>query len=325
VTISLPDPVIANIWFVGSSPLMQELRIQIARAAPTWLPVLIEGPTGSGKELVARALHSGSGRTGPLVRVNVCAIAETLFEATMFGHVRGAFSDAITDRVGLLAEADQGTLFFDEISGLTLGTQSKLLRAIETGVFRQVGARADRSSDFRLVSATNIPLDEAVRTGSFRADLRYRLCGATIRVPALAEHPEDIPALARHFAREARVAGTKKLSDGALSTLEGQRWPGNVRQLRSIVECAVAFSEGPNIGRDDVLRVLEQDRSPKLSDAADVERRRLSDILRAFEWDTKRTAEYFGVHRASIYRRMQQLGIEARQRRRYTAEDHGGA
>ncbi len=304
---------------------MQELRIQIARAATSWLPVLIEGPTGSGKELVAQALHSASGRIKPLVVVNVCAIAETLFEDSMFGHVKGAFSGAISDRVGLLGEADHGTLFFDEISGLTISAQSKLLRAIETGVFRQVGARADRSSDFRLLSATNFSLDEAVRAGSFRSDLRYRLRGVTIRVPALAEHAEDIPELARHFAREARVVATKELSDGAVSMLESQPWPGNVRQLRSIVECAVTFAEGPNVGRDDVIRVIEQSHSSILSDGDDVERRHLLDILRTFDWDSKRTAEYFGVHRASIYRRMHQLGIAARQRRRYGGEAPGAA
>ncbi|HEY5231350.1 MAG TPA: sigma 54-interacting transcriptional regulator [Galbitalea sp.] len=324
MTTSLPGSVIANVWFVGSSPMMQELRIQIARAASTRLPVLIEGPTGSGKELVAQALHSASesasgGRIRPLVAVNVCAIAESLFEDEMFGHVQGAFSGAITDRVGLLREADHGTLFFDEISGLTIGAQSKLLRAIETGVFRQVGARVESSSDFRLVSATNISLDEAVRAGSFRSDLRYRLRGVTIRVPALAEHAEDIPELARHFAREARVVVTKELSDGALSILESSPWPGNVRQLRSIVECSVAFADGPNVGRDDVLRVIEQSHSSILCDGDDVERRHLIDILRTFDWDTKRTAENLGVHRASVYRRMHQLGIGARQRRRYGA------
>jgi len=308
---------------IGSSAVMQKLREQIARVAAIPLPILIEGPTGSGKELVAQALHRESRRAGRLVAVNVCAIAESLFEDTMFGHVRGAFSGATADRTGLFGEADRGTLFLDEISGLSASAQSKLLRAIETGVFRPVGARTDDSSDARLLSATSVPLDEAIRAGSFRADLGFRLSGATIRVPALAEHREDIPELARHFAGAGRFKGLspKELSDGAISALTRQSWPGNIRQLRNTVECALMLSDGPRVSGDDVQRVIEQNFGATRSADDEEERRRLRETLGSFEWDTERTAIYFGVHRASIYRRMRRLGIEAGQRRRYTGKD----
>lgn len=241
----------------------------------------------------------------------------------MFGHVRGAFSGATADRTGLFGEADRGTLFLDEIGGLSASAQSKLLRAIETGVFRPVGARADGSSDLRLLSATNLPLNDSVRAGSFRADLGFRLSGATIRVPALAEHLEDIPELARHFAGAGRFKGVspKELSDGAISVLTRQSWPGNIRQLRNTVECALMLSDGPFVSGEDVQRVIEQNCGPTRSSDDEGERRRLQETLGAFEWDTERTAIYFGVHRASIYRRMQRLGIEAGQRRRYTGKD----
>lgn len=306
----------ALMGLVGSSSAMQKLREQIARYAATRIPVLIVGPTGSGKEVVAQALHAGSGRSGSLVAINVCAIADTLFDDAMFGHVRGAFSGATTDRVGFLLEADRGTIFLDEINGLPLTSQSKLLRALETRLFRPVGARADRTSDFRLISATNSSLSDAVRQGVFREDLSYRVSGATIRVPSLAEHREDIPELVRHFVEEASSERDERVqvSDGATGFLAQQSWPGNVRQLRHVVACAAATTNSLRIDRDDVVQVLELERALAIDDEP-FARRRLIDVLQALDWDTGRAAEYFGVHRASIYRRMQRLGIQAQQRR----------
>ena len=169
---------------IGDSTAMHHLRAQITRVASSQIPVLIEGPTGSGKELVAQALHRESERKGPLVAVNVCAIADTMFEDAMFGHVRGAFSGAIGDHTGYLLEAHRGTVFLDEIGSLAIGAQIKLLRALETHEFRPVGARGDRTSDFRLIAATNVPLAKAVSEGAFRADLAFRLSGVVIRVPS---------------------------------------------------------------------------------------------------------------------------------------------
>jgi DNA-binding NtrC family response regulator len=299
---------------IGDSAELHFLRAQITRVAASDIPILIEGPTGSGKELVAQALHAESGRTGLLVAVNVCAIADTMFEDAMFGHVRGAFSGAIGEHGGHLIEAHRGTVFLDEIGGLPLGAQIKLLRALETREFRPVGARNDRSSDFRLVTATNVPLSRAVATGAFRPDLAFRLSGAAIRVPALAAHPEDIPAIARHFAERAAAQRgiSVELSDGALTLLSARPWPGNVRELKHVVQCLVAFATSSRIGREEVVSVLGDDREVDRDDSGPFERRRLLDTLRAFAWDTARTADHLGIHQSSIYRRVRRLGIDIR-------------
>ena len=302
---------------LGDSPVMQQLRAQIARVAATRISVLIEGPTGSGKELVAQDLHARSERVGPLVSVNVCAIADTMFEDSMFGHVRGSFSGAISDHVGHLMEAHKGTVFLDEIGGLQLGAQAKLLRALETREFRPVGARSDRSSDFRIVAATNVPLAAAVSSGSFRADLAYRLSGVLIHVPALAAHPEDIPTLAHHFAVKASIQrGTAiHFSDGALARLATHSWPGNVRQLCQVVECAVAFATASRVEVQDVLQLIHESSGDALDVRVSFERRRMLDTLRACNWDMARAANLLGVHRASIYRRARRLGVDLRQGR----------
>jgi DNA-binding NtrC family response regulator len=191
---------------VGESAVMVRLRDLVLRLAPARLPVLVQGPTGAGKELVAQALHRASGRKGRCVAFNACAIPDAMFEDALFGHVRGAFSGASHDHTGYLGEANGGTVFMDEIGSLGIDAQAKLLRAVETRVFRPVGARRDQESDFRLVTATNVRLGDLVGTGRFRPDLAHRISAAVITVPALAEHPEDIPALAEHFAREAAAA-----------------------------------------------------------------------------------------------------------------------
>jgi DNA-binding NtrC family response regulator len=302
---------------LGDSPQMQQLRHHIARVAASRIPVLIEGPTGSGKELVAQAVHANSGRVGSLVAVNVCAIADTMFEDSMFGHMRGSFSGAISDHAGHLMEAHRGTVFLDEIGGLQLGAQVKLLRALETREFRPVGARNDRTSDFRLISATNVPLSQTVSSGHFRADLAFRLSGVLIRVPALASHPEDIRVLARHFAQRASAQRGMaiELSERAISKLEAHAWPGNVRELRHIVECAVEFATTSRVELEDLLQLLDGSSDSAYHDLPAFERRRLLDTLRACDWDMARTAESLGVHLASIYRRVRRLGIDLRNER----------
>ena len=178
---------------------MRELRALIARVAPLRMPVLIEGATGTGKELAAALLHRDSGRSGGLVAFNVCALGESMFEDALFGHVKGAYTGALGESLGFLREANGGTAFFDEISGLPLPLQAKLLRAIETGVFRPIGASRDAMSEFRTVAATNEQLRELVAAGRFREDLMHRLSGITVRMPTLAERVDDIPELVRHF------------------------------------------------------------------------------------------------------------------------------
>ena len=249
------------------------------KIAPLSLPVLLQGPTGSGKELVARALHAGSGRSGRFVAFNVCAIAETMFEDALFGHVRGAFSGAVMDAPGYLREADRGSLFLDEIGALSLAAQPKLLRAIELKEFRPVGARDDRRSDFRVIAATNERISRLVELDRFRVDLAHRLSAVIIDVPSLSQRVDDIPLLVEHFACSVRPAlAVSPFSVAAVQRLQSQEWSGNVRELRAVVEALVECAERFPISREDVSDVLRQ----RQSSPAAVElfaRRRLLDVL----------------------------------------------
>jgi DNA-binding NtrC family response regulator len=256
---TVPDPAATadvDALLLGESCVMRRLRADVVRAARTRLPVLIQGPTGAGKEVVAQALHRASGRRGALVAFNVCAVADTLFEPAVFGSVRGAFTGATTDTPGFLAEAHGGTVFLDEIGGLPLSSQAKLLRAVETQTFRPVGARADRRSDFRVVSATNEEVEALVDAGRFRADLAERLAGIVVHVPPLAAHPGDIPTLVRHFAARLEGAQVRAFTDGALDVLATYAWPRNVRELKHAVERALAWTAEDVVDADVVAAVL---------------------------------------------------------------------
>jgi DNA-binding NtrC family response regulator len=294
---------------VGDSAPMRELRALVARVAPTRLPVLIEGPTGSGKELVAAQLHRASGRTGGLVAFNVCAIGDTMFEDALFGHVRGAYTGAIGESMGFLREANGGTAFFDEISGLPLPLQAKLLRAIETGVFRPIGAARDARSDFRPIAATNDDLSELVRDGRFRADLWHRLSGVVLRVPALVDRVDDIPSLARHFLG----AASGRVTADAMASLMSRTWPGNVRELRQVLDAASVFANGA-IDSAAIDAALSNRGADANSPArALAERSELVAVLESAAWDTGRAASELGIHRATMYRRMKRHGIEVPQ------------
>ena len=294
---------------IGVSPAIRRLRALIVRLAPSMLPVHIHGPTGSGKELVARALHIASRRAGKLVSMNVCAIAEGVFEATLFGHTRGAFTGAIADQDGLLVEADGGTVFLDEIGGMSGVAQAKLLRAIELREFRPVGARKDKTSRFRLLSATNEDLDLLVERGAFREDLSHRLRGAVVTVPPLAARKEDIDPLARHFAR---TFADKTIDETAIAELVQREWPGNVRELALVVQCASALAGTGRISRASVHEALELRRAPNAFERArdDADARRLLDALRANAWDVDATAAAVGIHRTTVYRRMRKFGLD---------------
>jgi DNA-binding NtrC family response regulator len=294
---------------IGETPAVRQLRVMVARVAPTDIPVLVEGPTGVGKELVARALHAGSGRSGRLVAFNVCAVAETMFEDALFGHVKGAFTGAASDAPGYLAEANGGTAFFDEIGELPLAPQAKLLRAVETREFRPVGARYDRRSDFRVVAATNRQLSELVAGGRFRSDLVHRLTGFVLRVPPLAERLDDVALLARHLLRNAPGRQCAELTPGAIALLREQPWPGNVRELRHVVERAAVFAPSSVVDRDAVFAALDCARPPVSCPPVSFARSRLFDVLERHGWDTERAAADLGVHRATVYRRMKRLGI----------------
>jgi DNA-binding NtrC family response regulator len=223
---------------IGYAPCMLEVSRRIRLVAPRSTPVLIEGPTGSGKELVAEALHRLSTRSRkPFVAINCAAIPEALLEAELFGHTRGAFTGAVQGRVGRIEAADGGTLFLDEIGEMPLGLQSKLLRFVECGELQRVGDNETVKVDVRIVAATHQALAQQTQSGAFRADLYYRLAVFLIRTPSLSDHTEDLPLLVNHFlAQMGREAPVKRVDSGALAKLAAHDWPGNVRELEHVLE-----------------------------------------------------------------------------------------
>lgn len=303
---------------LGESPAIRRVRELVQKVAPTRLSVLVHGPTGAGKELVAQALHLLSGRSGPFVAFNVCAIAESLFEDALFGHVRGGFTGATDSSPGFLLEAQAGTIFLDEIGGLPLAAQTKLLRALETRQFRPVGAAADRSSDFRVVTATNENVGHLTAAGRFRRDLLHRLDGAVIEVPGLNERRKDIPLLAHHFALIARSGRTSAangqsappITESAIELLVHHPWPGNVRELRTVIERAGALADEDCIDAGAVKSALRM-RVPGASKAivgiCPARYERMLEVLNVHGWDVDATAAALGVHRATVYRTMRRI------------------
>ena len=238
---------------IGGSNAVMHLRQQLLRAAPQPFTVLVQGESGSGKELVALALHRNSRRAdGPLVVVNCAAIAPTLLEAELFGYKKGAFSGADRDHPGLFQQADEGTLFLDEVGELSLECQAKLLRVIEGKAFRPVGGTADIKADVRIVAATHRDLERDAKGGRFRQDLLFRLKVIAVRVPPLREHPEDVPELAEFFLAKVSAECRRKfrLTPAAMRKLQAHPWPGNVRQLRAAIESAAVMSEGDTLDAD---------------------------------------------------------------------------
>jgi DNA-binding NtrC family response regulator len=314
---------------IGRSLAIRRVRARVLQLARTNLSVLIEGPTGAGKELVAQLLHDLSGRRGRLVPFNVSAIGESMFEDALFGHVRGAFTGASGDVPGFLLEADGGTLFLDEISTLPLPLQGKLLRAVETRDFRPVGAREDRHSEFRLIAATNDDLGALALAGKFREDLLYRIRAGVVRVPSLRERVEDIVVLAAQFTRvvvadRTPVAAERVVpafSDTAMQLLQAHHWRGNVRELRHVVELALVLGEfRPVIGVAEVQEALrdvggDSSKGGQREIDRDVERRRLVEALDRCDGEADVAARSVGISKSHMYRRMRELGIPPRQRR----------
>jgi len=229
---------------VGNASCMLEIGRRVRLAAPRSTPVLIEGPTGSGKEIVAEALHRLSSRSRkPFVAINCAAIPESLLEAELFGHTRGAFTGAVQGRTGRIESADGGTLFLDEIGEMPLGLQSKLLRFVECGELQRVGDNETVKVDVRILAATHRPLAQHAQDGGFRADLYYRLAVFLIRTPPLIEHQQDLPLLVEHFLeRMGRDAPVKKIAPAALARLAAHDWPGNVRELEHVLERAAILA-----------------------------------------------------------------------------------
>jgi DNA-binding NtrC family response regulator len=306
---------------VGESLAIRRLRALIARVARSPLPVLITGPTGAGKELVAEGIHRLSGRAGALVATNVCALGESLFESALFGHVRGAFTGATNDTTGLVGEADRGTLFLDEIGALPLREQAKLLRVLETRCYRPVGASRDQMSDFRLLAATNEDLDDAVDGARFREDLRGRLGPLVLHVPSIADRRVDVPLLVRHFVDRVSPRTSIVVDDAAMAVLMSYEWRGNVRELRDVVSTLVVLGDGVRIGRSEVQAVLDRPSAMMSAERPapmSAERAALAQLLDQCGWDTSRVAAERRIHRGTVYRRMRALGITVPNAARYS-------
>ncbi len=311
---------------VGSSPQMIELYKEIARAAPTRSTVLILGESGTGKELVARAVHQNSPRKDKnFVAVNCGALAESLLEAELFGHAKGSFTGANADRRGLWEEADGGTLFLDEIGETSPAMQVKLLRALQEGEIRRVGATQTRSVDTRIVAATNRNLEEEVKAGNFREDLFYRLSVVTLRVPPLRTRAADIAPLADRFLQKARQNTGKEnlhLSAEALKILQVYDWKGNVRELEAAVEYAALRARGSEILAEDLPVKLLSDEFKHaagrvslvnlygdLPSLGELEKRYLLHVLEKTGGNRTRTAEILEIDRRTLYRMAERFGI----------------
>jgi DNA-binding NtrC family response regulator len=295
---------------IGASPAMQDVYRLIEDLAQVDSTVLVEGETGAGKELVARALHTRSRRSGgAFVAVNCAGLPESLVASQLFGHKRGAFTGAVADQRGLFEAASGGTLFLDEIGDVPPGVQTSLLRVLQDKQVTRLGETSSRKIDARVVVATHRDLNEEVREGRFRADLLYRIRVGRIRLPALRERREDIPLLVKRFLADLRaeigkpVSGT---STEAMRVLTAYRWPGNVRELRSALEFAVIRTRSERIQPDDLPPEL--DAPPADSDEA--ERRRYENALERAGGNRTRAAELLGISRATFYRRLGQLGLD---------------
>lgn len=305
---------------IGDSSAMMNLRMQIGRAAPLPFTVLITGETGAGKELVALALHRHSPRAnGPLVVVNCAAIAPTLLEAELFGYRKGAFAGADHDHPGLFEQADEGTLFLDEVADLSLECQAKLLRVIEGKSFRPVGGSREVNVDVRVVAATHRDLEAEVRAGKFRQDLLFRLRVITVKVPPLREHAEDITELARFFLERIsqQLRRPLRLSAAAERKLFGYSWPGNVRQLRAILESGAVMSEGDVIEADllplgpvsEVAAHAAAD-APSSLDMDDIEEWAIVRALRQTSGNVSQAARVLGISRDTLHTKLKKKNID---------------
>jgi two-component system nitrogen regulation response regulator NtrX len=332
---------------IGDSPPIRALLQQVRKVAPTGATVLIQGESGSGKEVLARALHESSPRAGrPFVKVNCAAIPEELIETELFGCVKGAYTGADRSRDGKFQQADTGTIFLDEIGDMSLRVQAKVLRALQEGEIERVGDSRVTHVDVRVLAATNKPLPAEVAAGRFREDLFFRLSVIPLEVPPLRERAGDIPELAGHFLRLYALDNEqpeRRLSPEATEALCGMRWRGNVRELRNVIERLAILTEGPVIGADDVrslaaiaalVRPAAADAAGAAADAAaapggptlagiqaagglvaarrDFERRCIELGLDATGGNVSQTAQLLRIERSNLHKKMQALGLESR-------------
>jgi len=301
---------------IAESDAMRPVLEVIERIGPSDANVLIVGEHGTGKEIVARRLHAVSDRSEhALVAVNAGGFSEGVFESELFGHVRGAFTDAKTDRVGCFELADRGTLFLDEIANVPAQQQAKLLRVLETREIQRVGSSKVRKVDVRMISATNANLGDMVAGGNFREDLLYRLNTVEIRLPPLRDRQQDIPILAETFLRQQAERYGREVdgfSAAAMETLQEHRWPGNVRELRHAVERSVLMARGRRIEPAD-LGLRRREGSGELTEGLtlqEAERLMIEKALERYQGNVSRAAEALGLSRSALYRRLKSLEID---------------
>ena len=301
--------------FIASAPAMQPVLQTMARIGPSDANVLVTGEHGTGKEVVARTLHILSPRASmPLVAVNTGALPEGTFESELFGHVKGAFTDARTDRIGRFELADNGTIFLDEIGNVPMRQQAKLLRVIETGEVERVGSSRTKKVNVRVISATNTDLAVAIAAGQFREDLLFRLNTVEIHLPALRERREDIPALAAYFlaryAQRYRVQ-VRGFAPAAMQTMMQYAWPGNVRELEHTLERAVLMAQGEDVQVSDLGLNLQRPQGQNLEELSieEVESILVRKALQRFHGNVSQAAEALGLSRGALYRRMERYGL----------------
>ena len=309
---------------IGADPQLLKVLEVVSRVAPTDASVLITGESGTGKDEIAQALFRNSSRRDqPFVKVNLGGISSTLFDSEMFGHVKGAFTDARQDRTGRFELADGGTIFLDEIGDLAPSCQVKLLRVLQDRTYEVLGSSKTRSVDVRVISATNQNLLELVESGTFREDLLYRLNLIVLHLPPLRQRPEDIPLLARHFALGAAQAYRRDLEidDAALNWLQTLPWPGNIRQLKQLVERTALMSPGRVLGADDFSAALSMQPEEGQSGSGDLpapgtmtldelERSMIVQCMERYQGNISRVAQALGLSRAALYRRFEKYGID---------------
>jgi DNA-binding NtrC family response regulator len=301
--------------FIAEAPSMQPVLQLIARVGPSDANVLITGEPGTGKEVVARTLHAVSERASkPMVTVNAGGLAEGVFESELFGHIKGAFTDAKMDRVGRFELADSGTLFLDEIANVPMNLQSKMLRILETGELERVGSSKTRRLDVRVISATNATLSEEVANGRFREDLLFRLNTIEIHLPALRERREDLPVLAAHFLGMHAKRYRKSLQGfdkPAMQALLDNPWQGNVRELNHVIERAVLMSQGHLVRLGDLALRSASSTATRLDEMSieEVEAFLIKKALGRFSGNVSQAAQALGLSRSALYRRLQRYGL----------------